>query len=356
MALVTRHPAAYAQRLTGTFFHVIDVHTGKLVNRIKLRKRIPTSTNSSAGATGPPAASQTTPNTSNVFQVPPPTTPAAFTTAFSHEFLLTDNYIVCGGPGGGLHVYNYTLQNLSPLPIPDQSSTLVDDGNKPLYSLPDPWTPQSPFFRYNPDFMLSVPNDGMQGLFVGRQYSGLTLSTCGRYLGATTSDQFWVWDMVRKRLRGVWSNGRKVEKREWYSRSPPDGWVGGVWVLLNYQEEDGMAGREKGTKLPESLDRRRDMGKGIYISTMGPVGCDGGEEEEEIMVGYLTDLGVPVGGGDANRERVRLGLGISQRWARWKEWWRSVQIDVMGTMAFFFSLLLALFAVWLSVYHGWLRS
>ena len=51
----------------------------------------------------------------------------------------------------------------------------------------------------------------------------------------------------------------------------------------------GWNGREgKGDK---SLDHRRDMGKGMYISTMGPVGCDGGEEEEEIMVGYLTDWG-----------------------------------------------------------------
>lgn len=344
VALVTRHPGAMAQKLTGTFFHVLDIHTGKLVNKLKLRKRIPIST----VGTIPPQTTQ------------PPTTPAAFTTAFGHEFLITDNYIICGGPGGGLHVYNYTLQNSCPLPDPGrQSSTLADDGNKPLYSLPDPWTPQSPFFKHNPDLMLSFPNDAMQGLFVGRQYSGLTLSTCGRYLGATTSDQFWVWDMVKKRLRGVWSNGRKVEKRDWYSRSPPDGWMGGVWVLLNYKEEDGMTGRRKGTDLQESLDHRGDMDKGKYISEVDPMGCDGEEEEEEIMVGYLTDLGVPERGEDANRERARLGLafGIRQRWSWWKEWWRSMRIDIMSTVAMFFiPLILAAFAVWLSIYQGWLRS
>ena len=346
VALVTRHPTAYTQKLTGTFFHVIDAHTGKLVNKIKLRKRIPTSTTAASQAT--PASA----NAANDSQIP--TTPAAFTTACSHEFLITDNYIVCGGPGGGLHVYNYALHNSSLFAEicsnHHKASTLADDGNKPLYSLPDPWTPQSPFFRHNPDLMLSVPNDGMQGLFVSRQYSGLTLSTCGRYLGATTSDQFWVWDMVKKRLRGVWSNGRKVERRDWYSRSPSDRWMGGVWVLLNYQEEDGMVGGREGIKLQESLSHRGDMGKGKYISKVDSMGYDGEGEEEEIMVGYLTDLGVPVRGEDANQERVRLGLGINQHWAWWKEWWRNMQIDVMSTMAMFFiSLFLAVFAVWLSI-------
>ncbi|KAF8426906.1 hypothetical protein EV426DRAFT_545393, partial [Tirmania nivea] len=250
VALVTRHPTALTQKLTGTFFHVLDMQTGKLVNKIKLRKLTP-------ATAGPNHILQPNP-------APPPTTPAAFTTAFNHDFLITDNYLVCGGPGGGLHVYNYTHRHKIPSTF---SGTLspggspLDDGNKPLYSLPVPWTPNSPFYKHNPDLAGSVPSDAMQGMFVGRQYSAITLSTCGRYLGATTSDQFWVWDMVKKRVRGVWSNGRKVERRDWYSRSPDDGWMGGVWVLLNYQEEDGTLGRKEGAKFRERLVERGGMGR-----------------------------------------------------------------------------------------------
>ena len=341
------------QKLTGTFFHVLDIQTGKLVNKIKLRKRIPTPASSSAGAAGTtiptPAAPPVTPATAgpnHVLQPAPAlpaTTPAAFTTAFNHDFLITDNYLVCGGPGGGLHVYNYTRHYKSPTPSGawNLGGSSLDDGNKPLYSLPVPWTPNSPFYKHNSDLVGSVPADAMQGVFVGRQYSAITLSTCGRYLGATTSDQFWVWDMVKKRVRGVWSNGRKVEKRDWYSRSPDDGWMGGVWVLLNYQEEDGTVGRQKGAKFRERLVERGGMGRGKHVEKVEVVGMgldeegwDGeGDEEEEIMVGYLTDLGIPERGREVSRERplgLGLGLGIRERWHRGRQWWGAVELDMMS--------------------------
>ena len=351
VALVTRHPTALTQKLTGTFFHVLDMQTGKLVNKIKLRKRIPAPTSGSAGAAGviipTPAVLPVTPanaGPNHVLQpnpAPPPTTPAAFTTAFNHDFLITDNYLVCGGPGGGLHVYNYTHRHKtpsSPSGVLSLGGSPLDDGNKPLYSLPDPWTPNSPFYKHNPDLALSVPTDAMQGMFVGRQYSAITLSTCGRYLGVTTSDQFWVWDMVKKRVRGVWSNGRKVERRDWYSRSPDDAWMGGVWVLLNYQEEDGTVGRKKGAKFRERLVERGGMGRGKHMEKVGVVemGLDGGdwaaeEEEEEIMVGYLTDLGIPERGREVSRERpLGLGLGVRERWQRGRQWWRAVELDFMS--------------------------
>ena len=242
----------------------------------------------------------------------------------------------------------------------------MDDGNKPLYSLPDPWTPDSPLYKHNPDIALSVPTESMQGMFVGRQYSGLTLSNCGRYLGATTSDQFWVWDMVKKRVRGVWSNGRKVGKGGWYSRSPGDKWVGGVWVLLNYQEDGdgGTFGRRRGGGIKrERLIARGGMGKGKHEEKVDLVGFDGVEEEEEekeeIMVGYLTDLGVPepggtLEGGGRRGIQLTLGLGIRDCWERWKVRCRGMwmRIDMMSTTALvLMGLVLAVFAVVLG--KGW---
>ncbi|KAI5785013.1 hypothetical protein DFH27DRAFT_615463 [Peziza echinospora] len=322
VALVTRHPSPVHQKLTGTFFYVIDLKTGALGRKIKLRKRIPlqpTPSSSEQNLT----AQQTTPapTGANIFAPPPPpqTTPAAFTTAFNHDFLLTDNHLICGGPGGGLHVYNYCLPSPSSSSAPSTSAVSPDDGNLPLYTLPDPWATTSPFFKHNPDLTSSVPTEPLQGLFVGRQFSGLTLSTCGRYLGATTSDQFWVWDMVRKRIRGVWSNGRKVDKRDWYARSPVDGWVGGVWVLLNYQNTtttttNGLLSPDRGRGR-----ERRSRGSGYVAAPMlrgvrEEVGEEeDSDEEEEIMVGYLTDLGVPEAGegagGDVRAGRAGGGAG-----------------------------------------------
>ncbi|KAF8457573.1 hypothetical protein BDZ91DRAFT_785969 [Kalaharituber pfeilii] len=364
VALVTRHPTAYFHKLTGTFFYVIDLQTGKLVNKIKLRKRIPAPTANSAAAAGgiPPApvpANNTTPAANAPIAIfaqgqAQATTPAAFTTAFNHDFLITDNFLVCGGPGGGLHVYNYTLCATPPSPNePISPGGTYDDGNKPLYTLPDPWNPASPFYKHNPDLTPSIPTDTMQGMFVGRQFSGLTLSACGRYLGATTSDQFWVWDMIRKRLRGVWSNGRKVEKRDWYSRSPGDGWVGGVWVLLNYQDED--AGRGKLVALTKK--------RGRSLEKLG-VGEDEIEEDEEIMVGYLTDLGIPASApersAEAQRLRLGLGFGIREGVERWRERWRRMEIDMMSTSTLLLTaVVLGMFAVvmakwWAGAMYIWL--
>lgn len=53
----------------------------------------------------------------------------------------------------------------------------------------------------------------------------------GRYVGATTSDQLWIFDMVSKRVEGVYSNGRYIDKRNYYNKNPADTFPGGVWVL-----------------------------------------------------------------------------------------------------------------------------
>lgn len=174
VALVTRHPSAFLGKLTRTEFVIMDIRTGNTERTLKF-------------------------NTKTLSQLSGTGLRAAFTTAFSHDFLLTDTYIVSGGPGGGLLVWNYATSS------------------SPLYVLPDPLGSDA------------TKLDGAAAPFP-RLYSSLTLSTDGRFVGATTSDQLWIFDMVQKRVEGVYSNGRRIDKRNYYVKNPPDTFPGGVWV------------------------------------------------------------------------------------------------------------------------------
>lgn len=150
---------------------------------------------------------------------------AAFTTAFAHDFLLTDTYIVSGGAGGGLLVWNYT-----------------SDQHDPIYTIPDPLGSDATKLEGAASFP--------------RQYSALTMSGDGRYVAATTSDQLWLFDMVDKKVHGVYHNGRKIERKDYYAKNPTDEFPAGVWCWwkewrskrdaasgeLNWEEVDGRGG------------------------------------------------------------------------------------------------------------------
>jgi hypothetical protein len=128
--------------------------------------------------------------------------PAAFTTAFDHNFVLTDTHIISGGIGGELFVWAY-------------NNTRHD---RPIYKLPSPFSTNSS--TTTPPWDPGVP----------RFYSNIAVSVCGRYVGATTSDQLWLFDMLEKRIEGAWNNGRKVPKNIEFARNPPDDFPGGVWA------------------------------------------------------------------------------------------------------------------------------
>ncbi|KAI9763872.1 MAG: hypothetical protein M1840_009056 [Geoglossum simile] len=173
VALTTRHNSSQLLKLTATRFLIIDINTGDTARELTF----------------------------------PRDNSAAFTTAFDHNFILTDTHIVSGGIGGELFVWAYN----------DPTT------DRPIYQLPSPFsTKQSPSpatVRIRP------PGDP-----VPRFYSNIALSVCGRYVGATTSDQLWVFDMLGKRIEGGWSNGRAVPKNIEFARNPPDNFPGGVWV------------------------------------------------------------------------------------------------------------------------------
>jgi len=177
---------------------------------------------------------------------------AAFTTAFSHEFLLTDTYIVSGGAGGGLLVWNYT-----------------SDKHEPIYTIPDPLASDTT----RPDGRASS---------LRRQYSALTMSGDGRYVAATTSDQLWLFDMVDKKVHAVYSNGRKIEAEDYYARNPADDFPAGVWCwwkewrskrgpsgVMVWEEVGGSGGVAYLTGL-DGEKRKLNVGKLLFNIAIGP--------------------------------------------------------------------------------------
>ncbi|KAI5779222.1 hypothetical protein EDC01DRAFT_671100 [Geopyxis carbonaria] len=170
VCLVTRHPNERLGKLTRTEFIVVDLKTGEIVRKLRIN------TESSNPASG---ISQRAP----------------FTTAFNHDFILTDIFIISGGPGGGLFVWDYSGKR-----------------DHFLYQVPNPWTTAD-----------------SKTTNILRQYSDLTISVDGRYLGVTTSDQLLIFDMVSKERNSAYNNGRKVGKKARYMKNPTDDFPGGLW-------------------------------------------------------------------------------------------------------------------------------
>ncbi|CAZ82222.1 unnamed protein product [Tuber melanosporum] len=226
VCLVTQHPTATLGKLVGTDFYILDLETGGTVKRMKF------STKSPSTLPGSPRA--------------------AFTTALSHEFLLTDTYIVSGGAGGGLLVWNY-----------------VSDGHEPIYTIPDPLASDT-----------TKPNGTASSL--PRQCSALTMSGDGRYVAATTSDQLWLFDMVDKKVHAIYGNGRKIEARDYYARNPADDFPAGVWCwwkewrskrdqsgAMTWEEVDGSGGVAYLTGL-DGEKRKLNVGKLLFDIAIGP--------------------------------------------------------------------------------------
>lgn len=182
VCLVTSHPNHRLGKLTRTEFRVLNIKTGYIERSIEISPKI----NASLGETNDRAP---------------------FTTAFKHDFLLTDTLIISGGPGGGLFVWDYSSNAL--------------DKNRLLYIIPDPWE-------------LDTTNT------FPRQYSDITMSADGRLVAATTSDQLLIFDIIEKKLSGVYSNGRKVEQKDRYVSNPQDDFPGGMWCLFREWEGEDM--------------------------------------------------------------------------------------------------------------------
>lgn len=170
---MARHPSSTLGKLTRTNFLVVSLETGRVVKSIELKTKS-TSALSGTGLRAP------------------------FTTAFTHDFLLTDTYIVSGGAGGGLLVWDY--------------SKGLDE---PVYTIPDPMGSDVTKLDDAPLF--------------SRPYSALSMSADGRFVGAATSDKLWLFDMVEKKVHGVYGNGRKIEKKDYYVKNPIDDFPAGVW-------------------------------------------------------------------------------------------------------------------------------
>ena len=139
----------------------------------------------------------------------------AQTTAFSHALLLTDTFAVSGGFGGELLVWQYAGRGL-------------------LYAIP-----------------LSCP-DAKSSPFL-RTWTAVALSADGCRLGAATSDQLCVVDMVGKRAVARWASGRRVPDKALHVRNPADGWPAGLWVVCRDGAGDEVACylRDDGGRLAE---------------------------------------------------------------------------------------------------------
>lgn len=212
---MTRHPSSTLGKLTRTNFLVMSLETGKVLKSMEFK----TKSASALSGTG---------------------LRAAFTTAFTHDFLLTDTHIVSGGAGGGLLVWDYSK-----------------DHDGPAYTIPDPMGSDATKLNDAPSFP--------------RQYSALSMSVDGRFVGATTSDKLWLFDMVDKKVHGVYSNGRKIEKKDYYVKNPLDDFPAGVWCwyrewrngrdektgVLGWEEVDGCGG----------VAYLTDLGEGSLIRT-----------------------------------------------------------------------------------------
>ncbi|KAK9249176.1 hypothetical protein V1506DRAFT_527242 [Lipomyces tetrasporus] len=167
IVLVHWYPTSSMHKLSGTSFRILHLATGETRNVLMFNQ----------------------PDLSAPYPM--------FTTVSDHDFVVTDTHIVSGGPNGELYVWNYHMQNT------------------PLYSIPEPDTRRLTH---------------VEGSFAP-MYTYLTVSVDGKYLVATANNRITVWNMFSKKLEGVYHNGRKVTKRDFYLRNPFDNFRTGIWIL-----------------------------------------------------------------------------------------------------------------------------
>ncbi|KAK9468499.1 hypothetical protein V1512DRAFT_259644 [Lipomyces arxii] len=186
-AVVLAHwyPTSSMHKLTGTSFRILDVETGQTKKVLTFNK----------------------PD----LMAPYP----MFTTVSDHDFVVTDTHLVSGGPNGKLFVWNYHTQDT------------------PLYSIPAP--DMNNFSHVKGSFAL--------------MYTSINISVDGKYLMATANNLIIVWNMFTKRLEGIYNNGRKVVRRDFYLRNPFDSFRTGMWILYR----DWRATKRKATNLEKLL-------------------------------------------------------------------------------------------------------
>ncbi|KAK6346835.1 hypothetical protein TWF696_006942 [Orbilia brochopaga] len=188
VVLYTRHPNAWMGKVTGTYFTVMSLLTGEVVREIKIHKKAvspaepvpPPVLGPMLMAIGPNGPLQMNNNR------------GSYTTAFSHDFILTDSMIVSGGPAGEILVWCLFGDNASDSPI----ATI-------------------PTERY----------DGRQ-----KTFTDLQLSACGTYLAVTTNKHLYLYDIIAKKAIAVYDSGRPVDDSTRFSSNPPDDFPSGVWV------------------------------------------------------------------------------------------------------------------------------
>ncbi|KAK6537591.1 hypothetical protein TWF694_011771 [Orbilia ellipsospora] len=185
VALITRHPNAYMRKMTGTYFVVMNLFTGEIVREIKIHKKAV----SPAEPVPPQLPDPLALGANGPLQY---LARASYTTAFSHDFILTDSVIVSGGPAGEILVWCLFGDNSSDAPI------------------------------------AVIPTDRYNGHQL--RFTDLQLSTCGRYLALTSSKQMYIYDMIAKKPIEVYDNGRVVSDANRYSSNPIDDFPSGVWV------------------------------------------------------------------------------------------------------------------------------
>ncbi|KAK9462863.1 uncharacterized protein V1516DRAFT_671340 [Lipomyces oligophaga] len=179
IVLVLWYPTSSMHKLSGTSFRVLDLSTGDTENVLQFKSK----------------------DMEDSYR---PT----FTTISDHPFLVTDTHIISGGPNGRLYVWNY------------QTSF------NPLYVLPDPYRAE----RQN-SLGGHIPPLGSAGV-VSPMITSLAVSVDGKYVSATTSNRITVWDMISKKVHGVYINGRKIPKRDVHIRNPLDSFPTGIWILI----------------------------------------------------------------------------------------------------------------------------
>ncbi|KAI5846955.1 hypothetical protein BZA05DRAFT_356996 [Tricharina praecox] len=202
VCLVTRSPDHSHAKLTRIEFRVLDLRTGETC-RTMVFSRQPISSH--------------------------PGMITALTTVLEHDFILTDKFVVSGGQGGELLVWDYRTTSRASSTVPNTSSDAL------LYAIPV-WCSSS-----------SSDNAGSS-----RTWSALTISVDGRYLGAMVSDQLFIIDMVEKTVAARYHNGRLVRPRDRYVKNPRDDFAGGIWCWWKEWESqtDPKSGEQTWQEVP----------------------------------------------------------------------------------------------------------
>lgn len=166
---ISQPSTAYTNRsASASGFLVISLKNGSRIKHLPLSQAVYT-----------PVSSGT-----NLSRVP-------WTSATSHNFLLTDTHLITGGPGGYLFVWSYW--------------TAI----RPIYILPD----------------RAVKNNSLA------PYINISLSACGRLVLGTVSDYLIVWDMFSKEVLGSWTSGKNSPSKRSLP-APTSDFPNGIWTVF----------------------------------------------------------------------------------------------------------------------------